>query len=385
MPERPPLIRTDSSNAFAHNTMSVRVPGIIREVSRLNPDYAPRIHAALEDLARSIAENTPIPPLDPLGPDVDLWAEAYSAHAGHHWLQTDWFFAEIYFYRLLMQTVRWWETGRDPFTPKKAAELANGELWELMEQALRLRGGALDERLQALIHLALWGNRVDLSFATSLGNASSGSHEDLLVNDDIRAVTHLLRTSGEVHIIADNTGTELAMDFALIDALLDTEVRRVVLHLKMHPTFVSDATVADALALLDACHEPGRGLGTEDLSRRLRAALEVGRLRFAPDFFWNSSRFLWELPPRLRDLFAGAGLVISKGDANYRRLIGDAYWPSETPFAHVLDYMPCATLALRTLKSDAIVGLPAGEDVKLDPIDPHWRVNGRRGIIQFRA
>lgn len=385
MPGRPPRIRTDASNAFAHNTMAVRVPATIREVARLNPDYSPRILAALEDLARSIEQDMPIPPLDPLAPDVDLWADDMAAHAGQRWLQTDWFFAEIYFYRLLLQTVRWWENGRDPFLPQKDAELANGELWNLLEQALRLRSAAPDERLQALLHLALWGNRIDLSFAVSLAHGSSGSHEDVLVNDDISAVTHLLRAPGEAHIIADNTGTELAMDFALIDALLDADARRVVLHLKMHPTFVSDATVADALRLLDACADQRRGLGANELAQRLRAALEVGRLRFAPDFFWNSARMLWELPPRLHALFAQARLVIVKGDANYRRMVGDALWPPETPFAAVTAYLPCATLALRTLKSDTIVGLPPGAAAELDSIDPRWRVNGRRGIIQFRA
>jgi hypothetical protein len=37
---------------------------------------------------------------------------------------------------------------------------------------------------------------------------------------------------------------------------------------------------------------------------------------------------------------------------------------------------------LRTLKSDAIVGLSAEQTSRLDAADRDWRINGRRGVIQ---
>ena len=77
--------------------------------------------------------------------------------------------------------------------------------------------------------------------------------------------------------------------------------------------------------------------------------------------------------------------MIFKGDANYRRHVGDALWQPETPFAEVTAYFPAPLLALRTLKSDAIVGLPPGLAERLDGEDAHWRVNGRRGVAQFAA
>jgi hypothetical protein len=77
-------------------------------------------------------------------------------------------------------------------------------------------------------------------------------------------------------------------------------------------------------------------------------------------------------------------MVIVKGDANYRRLVGDAVWQPETPFEDVMRYFPAPILALRTGKSDPIVGLPRGMAQALDQQDPAWRVNGRRGVIQFR-
>ncbi len=90
------------------------------------------------------------------------------------------------------------------------------------------------------------------------------------------------------------------------------------------------------------------------------------------------------MPPRFGRLFRDAALVIIKGDANYRRMVGDALWPADTPFTDVTSYFPAPLLALRTLKSDPVVGLPAGMDEKLNGLDARWRVNGRRGVIQFK-
>jgi uncharacterized protein with ATP-grasp and redox domains len=384
MLERPPMIRTDT-NAFAHNTMKVRVPRIIREVQELNPDYPATIQRALDELRQCLENDAPIPMLDLPAPDYDDWLPSYTAHEGHTWLGTDWFFAEIYFYRLLIQEVRWWETRRDPFAPKKAAELASEELWRLIKGALSIEKELpLEERLLMLLHSALWGNRIDLSFPASLAHGHEVVDDDLLADDSLEVVNQLLNAGGTVHIIADNTGSELAMDLALIDTLLESVAEQVILHAKMHPTFVSDATVADVLTLLEALESGHHGDADRALGERLRAALTVGRLRLAPDGFWNSSYPLWELPPRLSRVFRQATLVIVKGDANYRRTIGDAVWPADTPFAAATDYFPAPLLAVRTLKSDPLVGLPAGMADQLDESDPDWRVNGRRGVIQFK-
>lgn len=383
MPDRPAMIRTDRSNAFAHNTMKVRVPAIIREVAALNPDYPTLIQTALARLARDMETDQPISLIDPLSPDYEQWTVSYAPYAGDTWLNTDWFFAEIYGYRLLMQIVRWWETGRDPFAPKKVAELGSPELWERIEDALLLVSKPFEERLSGLIYSALWGNRMDLSFAASQSHGTTSADDDLLVDDAPSVVRHLLDHGGDIHIIIDNTGTELAMDLALADAWLERAANRVIIHPKMHPTFVSDATGWDILTLIEKIRSQ-TGSAVRHFGERLHQAFEAGRLRFAPDFYWNSARLLWDMPPHLVKVFQTASLVIIKGDANYRRMVGDILWPPETPFATVTDYFPAPLLALRTLKSDLVVGLPPGLVERLDLTDAHWRTNGRRGLIQFR-
>jgi hypothetical protein len=49
----------------------------------------------------------------------------------------------------------------------------------------------------------------------------------------------------------------------------------------------------------------------------------------------------------------------------------------------VTAYFPAPLLALRTLKSDTIVGLPVGVAARLDRDDARWRVNGQRGVASL--
>jgi uncharacterized protein with ATP-grasp and redox domains len=379
------MIRTDHTNAFAHNTLRVRMPRTVHDILRRNPDYPAPIRAALEKLADDMATDAPMTMIDLPAPDYDEWAEAYAPHQGESWQGTLWFFAEIFAYRHIIQATRWWETGRDPFAPNKEEEFSGDMLWTLLDRALAAEGSR-EERLRALLLADLWGNRIDLSFPASLAHGGEALHEDdLLADDSWRTVEHLLGTGGPVHLVADNAGSELALDFALADALLSGVADTVTIHLKMYPTFVSDATRDDALAFLHH-YIPSRGNGAAQLfAGRLAGELESRRLRLAPDLYWNSTRLLWDTPPRLSRLFEAASLVIVKGDANYRRIVGDAIWEPTTPFSQVVDYFPAPMLAMRTLKSDPIVGLQPGDYQRLDGIDPEWRVNGRRGVVQLKV
>ncbi len=383
--DRPPMIRTDASNPFAHHTMTVRVPKTIDDILNRNPDYPGKIQQALEHLKRGIQNDDLIPMLEALAPDYMEWKALFAeGYEDDTWLNTDWFFAEPYFYRLVIQATRWWETARDPFAPNKREEYASDALWTLLEQALTgIDETPPEERLHTALGRALWGNRIDLSYAESRAFGTATGGDDLLVDDSPAAVRQLLHGEGAVHIVTDNAGTELTMDLVLVDALLETAVERVILHVKMHPTFVSDAIPADVWGFLAMLDE--RGGAFARFGGRLRAAFDAGRLRVVPDLFWNSSRPLWNMPSNLKyGAFWQARMVIIKGDANYRRMVGDALWVADTPFAAVLAYFPAPLLALRTLKSDPVVGLAAGEAARLDGVDERWRYNGKRGLMQFK-
>jgi len=381
----PAPLRTDGSNVFAHYSMSVRVPKILDEASTRNPDYPPSIHDAIARLRDDIRGNAPLPAPAFPAPDAAEWEPAVAARARETWLGTDWFFAECYVYRCLMTAVRYWETGRDPFAPAKREELASSALWQSVDRALP-EAGATSSGLRDLLVRALWGNRVDLSYAVGVAFGAAGHDDDLLVDDSSAAAERLLRAPRDVHIVADNTGSELAVDLLLADLLLRAAAgsaeagARVSLHVKMHPTFVSDAIAADVWALIDAFARHGGAAAR--VASSLRQAWAEGRLRVLPDPYWNGPRFLWERPPRLqRELHAATGVIL-KGDANYRRAVGDALWPAGIAFAEATRYFPAPLVAVRTMKSDSLVGLAADDVARLDAADADWRINGRRGVIQ---
>ena len=371
--------------------MRVRVPAIIDETIALNPDYPASIKRRLASLRDEMAAGAPIRRLERVSaPDYAEWSAALEGQGAIvegdlTWHNAEWFFAETYAYRCLIEAVRWHETGRDPFAPKKLAELQGEALWRLLDRATA-PSACVDEALRRAVEYALWGNRIDLSYAASTERGTDISPDDLLVDDRAELLTYLIQSpqNGSVYIIADNAGSELAMDLVLADCLLRHVCERVVIYLKAHPTFVSDAVTQDVWLMLTAMKR--RGKGAAALAARLQEAWEAERLRLVPHPYWNSSRFLWDLPADLRLVLDRARLVIIKGDANYRRTLGDALWSAQTPFSDVVGYLDAPVLCLRTLKSDPIVGLSAAEvALQLDRSDPDWRVNGKRGVIQFKA
>lgn len=382
---RPAPLRTDGSNAFARHSMAVRVPSIIGEVIVRNADYPDTIVSALERLRREIAGDAPIRLFDAPAPDHDLWRQIVRPHEGETWLDTDWFFAEMLAYRWLLAAARYWDTLRDPFAPFKEEEMSSDALWAVLGEALAVEGPP-EERLDAYLRRMLWSNRIDLSLSAVASKGTSATDEHLLVDDVTRAVEHLLACRpADVHIVMDNAGTEQAMDYAIADLLLGERfAERVTLHVKMQPVLVSDVIVKDVHELLGRMEK--RGGAFASLAGRIRAALGVGRLRVVPDFFWNTHGCWWELPPRLQDPLERADLIIAKGDVNYRRITNDALWPYETTFSEALSDVNLTMLALRTLKSDTLVGVSSAAARRLDREEGRaWRSSGDYGVAQFHA
>jgi len=381
----PPRIRTDSSNPFAQHTMAVRVPAIVEAVLTRNPDLEPRSAARVQALRAALLGNQRLPPLPADAPHDGEWRATLASRSSQSWGACDWFFAETYAYRCLADAVDFWQHARDPFLPIKREEYASAGHRDALAAAAAI-AGERSARLAQLLLGSLFGNRMDLSFAASRERGIAAESADLLIDDRGAALTLLEQRPGPVHLVIDNAGTELSVDLVLASRLLELLDVAVVLHVKLHPTFVSDATAADLHWFIGAAAPDAQSLwsGWSPEARacrdRLRAALQTGQLEISAHEFWNGPRSLWECPSELAASFAGARLVILKGDAHYRRALGDALWSPETPFARVTGYFPAPLLALRTLKSDPIVGLGPGLAAELDARDPRWRVNGQRGV-----
>jgi uncharacterized protein with ATP-grasp and redox domains len=388
-PSLPPFLMTSDPGSFARATILERKPQIIRQVLADNT-YPPEIVAALEDFRDEIASRT-IQPLTESFPDVPDWNHELAQYSGKTWLEIPWYFAETYFYRRLLSAVRYFQPGEwqrvDPFQKQKQKQMET-DVQRLASNWEPLSALEPEMRFEALLHSSLWGNRADLSNFTVRVQARSGlatatERHLILINHTERIRSLLADGLPRVDFICDNVGSDMLFDLALADFMLSQGWAQAVhLNLKNQPFFVSDAMPMDALHtvhLLKAA--PGSGL--QDLGARLDESLRAGRLVFATHPFWTTSLMFRQMPVHLRQELASSGLVLIKGDVNYRRMLDDRHWPHTTRMEEVCAYFPAPFVALRTLKGEIMVGLEAGQAESLQAEDPDWMIDGKRGVIQL--
>lgn len=409
----PEPLRGEEPGSFAQSTVAVRLPDIGRRTLAENdfpPEVAGRLQALIDDLPEGRVRHLQ----DRDAPDWKAWETYCSPHLGQTWLQVPWFFAETYFYRRLLEATGYFTSGpgegRDPFLYQKRLGLESSEeIIDRLSADLEARKEELaaltsEERiapLQDLFTMNLWGNQADLSIwpvgspsqPRDAKDAPNPASSRLVVDDSAAIAAHLLQPlqkpqgrraeASRIDFLLDNAGLELVNDLLLADALLGSGLAREVrLHAKVHPTFVSDAMPSDVLSTFDFLLRRAAP-ASRRLGMRLYHWLQEGRLRLRSDLYWNSPLPGWQLPPDLRDELAGSDLIISKGDANYRRLLGDRHWPLETPLAGIVAYLPAPLAVLRVCKSELAVGLEEGQAAQLTAEDPQWMVNGNWGMIQF--
>lgn len=115
----------------------------------------------------------------------------------------------------------------------------------------------------------------------------------------------------------------------------------------------------------------------------LRQAHKEKRLLFEPVRFLSTALSGWEMPLSLVKLLQQQDFVVTKGDANYRRLVGDRHWPYDTEKEVVLNYYPCPIMMLRTLKSNVNIGVSKEKQEEAKQFHSSWDVSGKVGVIQF--
>jgi hypothetical protein len=359
---RPEPIISNEPGSLAWHVWHERHPALVRQIVDAHPYPAP-IAAALQALLDETMHGTM-----PAG-----------EYAGQRWLDVPFLWAESHFYHRMMDAVGFFDDGPwrgvDPFAFLKSAELAGAPVDRLAELSL-----------VEVMHAALWGNQADLGFRIGV-TAATGSgvlgRADHLVVDDTDPAAAALDSAERVVLVADNAGREMLADLVLADHLLASgRADSVAVHVKPMPYYVSDAGTADLVACLR--HLAAGPPPAAAVAARLRAAAAADRFTVATHGFHCAPYGYERMPSNLADAFAAASVVVFKGDLNYRRLVGDLRWPATVPFAETVAYFPAPVVALRTLKSDVVVGLTGDVVRRLDPEAPDWRVSGRYAMVQAR-
>ncbi|KAG8698762.1 hypothetical protein FRC09_007042 [Ceratobasidium sp. 395] len=265
-----------------------------------------------------------------------------------------------------------------------------------------------------MVQMCLWGNATDLSMLPSMDPADvallQAVGEDkahlILRNDAGVLWTHVKGLKDErLDFVLDN-GESLWLlpgHGAIVDVQLP--VFKPDLSPKPIPWFVSDVTPRDFSSIfvalkdrtffttLDESATQSEAL-TKMLMRWERYA-EKGVFALSPESthaFWVAPGGYWEIAPgrdgeEVGKALDGSGLVVFKGDLNYRKLTGDIKWPNDTPWETAIG--PVAgripLVSLRTCKADVVVGLGPGVAEKLDadPKEKGWRAGGKYGLISF--
>jgi hypothetical protein len=380
----PEPIRSNVPGSFPWTVLHDRHPALLQQVRDAYP-YPPQQCQAIDDLEREIADV--IEPLSDTAADAASWADWARPYLGRSWFDAPFLWAENYFYRKLLAAVGYLEPGPwqgiDPFAPLKTAELS-GDVVEAELLALDQLGElTAQQRFDALLLASLWGNRADLGFLIGTAGRAAGAQVDHLVVDDRPQIRRVLTEAapGRVVVVADNAGRELLPDLVLIDELLAAGLAaEVVLQIKPRPYFVSDATTADVLAAITRLSTGPRA--AQAIGQRLRVAIGTGALTIRADPFSVAPFGYQDASGGLLADFAAATLTIMKGDLNYRRLVGDRNWPATSSFAELTGYFPGPVVALRTLKSDVVVGLDESTLAGLESTGTPWRTSGRYGLIQ---
>lgn len=442
----PDPIYSDVPGTWAYDTMSRRVDEeILQRTYEDNKEIweteefsgiLRRFNDLRSELQNAADTKLALPPVPPQGcsdlrqTEWDEWKEILDPFVSREdtWLTAPWMVTEFYVYRrLLVDVVGYWDefdrfgdgdgdktTAKkknpgylyDPFAKQKRAGLdssvasAEGVMGKINN--LSSDDESIDQGTRLAASIALWGNKMDLSlwpadtktatkdiFSAILDKAQEG----LLHDDSSLLVEHCeklrAKGGGSVDIIVDNAGFELITDLALGQYLIESGIARcVTFQLKSHPTFVSDALEKDLLehvnhyAEMDDDNYPSVKIS----GSKWQQFLTDGRWKCSENNFWVQAYPMWEITePLWSDLHERCDLAFVKGDANYRRLLGDRVWePSGDSFEDVAGvYFPCPVCALRTLKAEIGCGMDRDQVERAKSLDENWQTNGRFGVLQF--
>jgi hypothetical protein len=393
----PPPLRGEEKPSFTNQSVEERLPEIGKRVIQEN-ELLSAAQAKMEALVGEIPYGKIRLVETPQAGDETAWQGYVTPFVGQNWLQVPWFFVEHYFYRRVLEATGYFEPGIghgvDPYQHQKrnGLQMAMNSARKVTEEVReRERSGHWQpETFTHLLTMDLWSNQVDLSRwpAALEGHTGSvdltGNTGNVMVDDSARAM-EILQGGGfrQVDLITDNVGFELICDLCLADLLLEVGgIAKIIFHVKAWPVFVSDATLRDALQTIDALYQDSQPQ-THSLADRLRSAMEDDALEVRAESFWNSPLALWEMPAEIRRGFSKSRLVIAKGDANYRRILGDRHWDFMRPPQEIAGYFPAPLLAIRSSKSEVEVGLGPEQVEEAEKADPRWMEDGKWGMVQL--
>lgn len=297
--------------------------------------------------------------------------------------------AEFYFYHLLLCRWHYTKTGIDRFalkkdtTQKEAQTNFTDYLEDLFFYVERVnsieniteRENKIKEKIPRLFLYSLSANTADLSQVADIKNNTVRTICDETDKCIAFLMKKMLGRGHQIDIICDNSGDELFSDIYLAVFLLEFDfAKKIVLHLKPVPFFVSDATMDD-FAKLVFLLTPG------NRNSKLTKLLQSRQIEVSNETFWAEPKYFDEIP---HEKFKKTHLIIIKGDLNYRRLVGDYNDDKQQSLSarNMCCFHNTPVIVFRVLKSDVLCGVDPVFESMAKNADPEYKKSGKWGIIQ---
>ncbi len=351
-------------HSFARFTIEKRLPSILDKViaAKLFDD---EIQERLIKLKNDLPD-LKVQALQLEKDEINYWENFFEEYAHKSILEIPFFYAEMYFYRYLLNITDFATNRVDPFSKIKADDLHDrADAFETLLQNV--------DNIEEAILCSLTDNTADLS---QLDRNDSGLN--IIVNHSSELVS-LIEEQETIHIILDNARTELFSDFLLVKHILESHsTKKVILYPKKLPLLVSDATMEDVEKLFEFLMNCGIS-SLNSLMSFLNHHINKGNIEFVVDSYWHSPNHFTKVPATIQKLIKPNDLVIAKGDANYRRFYEDRKIPYNYRGAGIIS---SNQFALRTLKSEIIAGMELSKVDQLQMQDANWMVNGKYAVIQ---
>jgi hypothetical protein len=159
-------------------------------------------------------------------------------------------------------------------------------------------------------------------------------------------------------------------------------VEHLTMMVKPAPLFVSDAMRKDVnLSVQLLCESTAAAM--QDFGKRIQKLQKDGKLIVLEEPSLCGFHMFDDMPWDFTRNLATFDLVIVKGDANYRRVIGDRHWEYTQTIDQLVEYFPTDLLLMRTLKSEIMVGLTVEQVDELNRKYENWLVDGFCGVVQL--
>ena len=378
---RPGVIKRIHGKGFVDYTITRRLPKILSTIEKQLQEH--RQLEAAQSMLQSVIAGSPIDTKIFSHPTA-YWKDYLDKLSGLTWNDLSFFDLEFLFYHGLNSIAGYFDSGLDVFWPTRQRALSEAMpvLDSGLAKILELSGVDL---LRATIRCSLFANEADYSQLITSRSDSTLWNDRVLLDESTAFITCLEQHSGQgdIHIIADNAGHELCWDLVMVDALLRVfNTIRVIIHVNPWPMFVSDALSIDVEETLNRFISENRSESICLVGQRLRTAIDCDRLQIQAEVDWGEPRHFNALDKTLGNTLSNSIGVISKGDLNYRRFVQDRQWPMDTPVEIATSGVPFKALALRVLKSDALVGIDPSISATAAATFDDWRTRGYFAVVQ---